>query len=107
MFSKTERTVYRQNPLAEVICQLRFPTILAIGAKDPVDFQDAIRDVFPQYQRRADRLPVKVTPVPGQPPKVEEPKPVTNHQFMTADGSYRVNLTQDFISLTVKGLGLM
>ena len=57
MFSKTERTVYRQNPLAEVICQLRFPTILAIGAKDPVDFQDAIRDVFPQYQRRADRLP--------------------------------------------------
>lgn len=100
MFSKTERTVYRQNPLAEVICQLRFPTILAIGAKDPVDFQDAIRDVFPQYQRRADRLPVKVTPVPGQPPKVEQPQPVTNHQFMTADGSYRVNLTQDFISLT-------
>ena len=27
-------------------------------------------------------------------------KPVTNYQFMTADGSYRINLTQDFISLT-------
>lgn len=100
MFSKTERVIYKHNPLAEVICQLRFPTILSIGAKDPADFQDAIRDVFPQYQRRADRLPVKVTPVPGQMPKVEEPKAVTNHQFMTADGHYRINLTQDFISLT-------
>lgn len=100
MFSKETRYLYRHNQLAEVICQFRFPTILSISAQEPVALQEAIRDVFPQYQRREDRLPLKVTPVPGQMPKVEQPKPVTNYQFMTADGVYRINLTQDFISLT-------
>ena len=100
MFSQAERVIYRHPQLAEVICQLRFPTILSISAHEPAEFQEAIRDVFPQYLRRQDQPPMKVTPVPGQPPKVEQPKPVTNYQFMTADGGYRINLTQDFISLT-------
>ena len=34
---------YARSPLVEVICQLRFPAILSIGANDPVDFQEAIR----------------------------------------------------------------
>ncbi len=100
MFSQAERCIYTKNQLAEVICQLRFPTILSIGVNAPVDFQEAIRDVFPQYQVRQDSLPVKITPVPGQAPRIEQPKPVTNYQFLTADGRYRINLTQDFISLS-------
>lgn len=100
MFSLEERCIYTKNQLAEVICQLRFPTILAIGANAPVEFQDAIRDVFPKYQQRQDQLPVKITQVPGQPPRVEQPKPMTNYQFLTVDGRYRINLTQDFISLS-------
>ena len=100
MFSQEERCIYRNNQLLNVICQLRFPPILSIAAKDPVDFQDAIRDVFPRYQKRQEPVPPKVMQIPGQPPKVEPQKPVTNHQFMTADGNYRINLTQDFISLT-------
>ena len=100
MFSQEERCVYRNNQLAEVVCQLRFPTILAIGAKDPVDFQDAIRRTFPRYAQRQEQLPPKVVNVPGQPPRVEAQKPVTNHQFVTADGLYRINLTQNFISLS-------
>lgn len=100
MFSQEERCVYQNNPLLDVICQLRFPTILAIGAREPVDFQEAVRSIFPRYQVRQDQLPPKVMQVPGQPPKVEPQKPVTNHQFSTPDGAYRINLTQDFISLT-------
>lgn len=100
MFSQEERCVYHNNQLIEVICQLRFPTILAISAREPVDFQEAVRGVFPKYLQRQDALPPKVLAVPGQLPKVEQQKPVTNHQFMTADGSYRINLTQGFISLT-------
>lgn len=95
-----ERVIYEKNQLVEVICQLRFPTILAIGAKEPVDFQEAIRREFPRYQLRQDILPPKMMQIPGQPPKLEQQKPVTNHQFMTADGKYRINLTQNFISLT-------
>ena len=100
MFSQEERCIYSNNQLLEVICQLRFPTILAIGAKEPVEFQDAIRDVFPRYLQRQDAVPPKILNVPGQPPKVEPQKPVNNYQFMTADGQYRINLTQGFISLT-------
>lgn len=100
MFSQEERCIYRNHQLVEVICQLRFPTILAIGAREPVDFQEAIRSIFPQYQLRQEQLPAKVTAIPGQPPKVEQQKPVANHQFMTADGTCRINLTQGFISLT-------
>jgi len=100
MFSQEERCIYRNNQLLEVICQLRFPTILAVGAREPVDFQEAVRDVFPRYQLRQDAIPTKVTAVPGQPPKVETQKPVVNHHFLTADGTYRINLTQNFISLT-------
>ena len=100
MFSQAPRVIYRRNQLVEVICQLRFPTILSISAHDPAEFQEAIRDVFPQYLQREDRPPLKVTPVPGQLPKVEQPRAVTNYQFSTADGRYRINLTQDFISLT-------
>lgn len=100
MFSQEERCIYGQNQLADVICQLRFPTILAIGAREPVDFQEAIRGVFPNYQLRYDQLPPKVTALPGQPAKVEPQKPVANHQFATADGKYRINLSQGFISLT-------
>lgn len=95
-----ERVIYEKNQLAEVICQLRFPTILSVGAREPVDFQEAVRQVFPRYQLRQDLLPPKMVQQPGQPPKMEQQKPVANHQFMTADGNYRINLTQNFISLT-------
>lgn len=102
MFSQEERCKYSNNPLAEVICQLRFPTILAIGARAPVDFQEAIRGVFPNYLLRQDRLPTKVVAAPGQPPKLEQPAPIANHQFATVDGKYRINLSQGFISLTCR-----
>ncbi|MBP3633475.1 MAG: TIGR04255 family protein [Oscillospiraceae bacterium] len=100
MFSQEERCRYEHPQVMDVICQLRFPTILAIGAREPVDFQEEIRAVFPNYLLRQDRLPAKVTAVPGQPPKVEQQKPIANHQFATQDGKYRINLSQNFISLT-------
>ena len=52
MFSTEPRCVYKNNQLAEVICQLRFPEILTIAANLPVDFQEAIRNEFPVYSVR-------------------------------------------------------
>ncbi len=100
MFSNEERVIYAKNQLIDVVCQLRFPTILSIGTKEPADFQDEIRDVFPRYTVRHESLPPKVVQVPGQPARVEAQKPVVNHQFTTADGAYRINLTPGFISLS-------
>ena len=86
MFSHEARCIYDANPLAEVICQLRFPEILSIQANIPAVFQEAIRQVFPKYSVRKEPLP-------------NQPSPTNNYQFVTADGMWRINLTSNFISL--------
>ena len=98
MFSNESRCIYQNNQLAEVICQLRFPEILTIGANLPVDFQEAIRDEFPIYSSRKEIPAPKLTGTPGH-LNVDKQEPVINYQFASADGIWRVNLTGKFISL--------
>ena len=98
MFSHEPRCVYRKNQLGEVICQLRFPEILAIGANLPVEFQDAIRDEFPVYSSRKESPAPKLAGAPGN-LTLQKQEQVTNYQFASADGVWRVNLTSSFISL--------
>lgn len=99
MFSKEKRCIYRQNQLAEVICQLRFPEILTIGANQPVDFQEAIRAEYPQFATRKEMPAPVMTGAPGN-IQLENRQPTNNYQFSSADGCWRVNLTSKFISLT-------
>ena len=91
LLSDRPRVLYRNAPAHEVICQLRFPPILSINHAEPADFQEAIRETFPQYIRRQD-----APPVPGGQP----PQPVTNYHFLSADGRWKLNLTKDFIALS-------
>lgn len=86
MISHENRCIYDVNPLVDVICQLRFPEILTIQTQLPAQFQEAIRDVFPKYSLRKERIP-------------NQKEEVNNYQFMTADGLWRVNLTSTFVSL--------
>ncbi len=86
MFSLDARCIYSQNPLVEVICQLRFPEILSIESQLPAAFQDAIRSTFPKYTvRRENSGPQQQT---------------NNYQFVTEDDIWRVNMTSKFISLS-------
>ena len=39
LFSDRSRSRYPNAPVHEVICQLRFPTILTINSVEPADFQ--------------------------------------------------------------------
>lgn len=98
MFLDRDRYLYRKPQLVEVICQLRFPTILSISAREPADFQEAIRRDFPQYKRLQERPQPRLTGAPGN-LHVEEGTVVTNYQFLSADGKWKVNLTNTFISL--------
>ena len=98
MFSHTPRQIYRYNPLAEVICQLRFPDILTIGANLPVDFQEAIRDEFPKFSSRQELPSPRIT---GN-MTLEKQSPLTNYQFTSVDGIWSLNLTSRFISLTCR-----
>jgi len=99
MFSVESRCRYRKNPIGEVICQLRFPEILSIEATAPVEFQEAIRDTFPQFQRRQEAGAPKIVGTPGHFALENQPGN-TNYQFASADGVWRINLTSKFISLT-------
>ena len=99
MFSNETKYVYANNQLAEVICQLRFPEILTIGANVPVDFQEAIRQEFPQYAAMQEAPAPKISGTPGN-LQLENQRPTINYQFTSADGQWRVNLTSKFISLS-------
>ena len=87
-----KRFIYEKAQLIEVICQLRFPAILSIDTKEPADFQETVREKFPRYHTQIDR-------VPGQGPD-RKPQEATNHNFLTEDGSYKLNMTKRFISLS-------
>jgi len=82
---------YEKNQLIEVICQLRFPTILNIEAKEPADFQDTVRAAFPRYACQIEQSPA----APGT-----EPQKVKNHTFISEDGTYKLSLTKNFIALS-------
>ena len=100
LFSDRPRTHYPKAPAHEVICQLRFPTILSIDTVEPAAFQEAIRAEFPQYVRRQDVAAPRVTGLGGPAPKVEQQPPVNNYNFLSADGAWKLNLTKDFIALS-------
>ena len=77
-----------------------FPAILTINNVEPADFQEAIRAEFPQYARRQDAAPPRITGLGGPSPKVEQQPPVTNHNFVSEDNQWKLNLTKDFIALS-------
>lgn len=99
LFAPYERLQYARSPLVEVICQLRFPTILSIGANEPAAFQEAVRKDFPRYAARQEQVPPKVVKK-GNATALEPQKPITNYHFISEDGRWKINLTQNFIALS-------
>lgn len=85
------RYAYGKAQLIEVICQLRFPTILSIDTREPADFQETIRAAFPRYQCQVEQLPAA---------NGARPQTVNNHTFISEDGGYKLSLTKDFIALS-------
>ena len=97
--SDKPRTHYATPQLREVICQIRFPAILAIDAKEPADFQEAVRGAFPRYAMKRDQLPPKIVMVNGA-PQTQPQSSVINYHFLSADNKWKLNLTRNFISLS-------
>lgn len=105
MFGSEDRYEYAASPLIEVICQLRFPAILSIGAQEPVAFQERIRGDYPRYAVHQDQPAPRVVNGNTANPTIEAQKPVTNYHFLTEDNRWKVNLTQGFIALSTLGYG--
>lgn len=93
MFAAGE-TRYQRNQILEVVCQVRFPTILTIDSRPPAEFQEAIREEFPKFAVRKE---------PAGPAREKEPAgELNNYYFSAEDDSWRVNLTRDFLALTCR-----
>jgi len=100
-FEKAERVIYKNNPLIQVICQLRFPRILSINEKAPADFQDSIRKDYPVYAvavEQEQQLTIEAAKDPA--PKVIQGERINNYSFSSADDIWRINLTSTFLSLS-------
>lgn len=98
-FPETPRVLYTRNPLDQVLCQLRFPTILRIATELPTGFQERIRELYPLFQQRtlsltipaaSQRLGLLMNPPGGD----------VAYEFGTEDGCWDVSLSRDFLALT-------
>ena len=101
-FPTTDRVSYSHNPLNQVVCQLRFPSILKIEATLPVDFQESIRHEFPIFQERQSQpsaqLPTELEN--ALPPELRSLLPRgSGYDFISADTEWQITLTRDFLSL--------
>ena len=105
LFPETTRILYKKNPLEEVICQLRFPTILKIEKEIPYELQEAIRNDFPEYSESNEiQIPLpgqKTGEVPSELVELAKNNLIRkNYMFLSVDKKWKVNLTRDFITLS-------
>jgi uncharacterized protein (TIGR04255 family) len=99
VFPESKRIVFAKNPLVGVICQLRFPSILEIPSREPVNFQNFIRATYPVYEKETG-LPEELRAALAQLPLSSLfPEGVT-HKFLTEDRTCQIALTRDFVSIT-------
>ena len=99
MFPNEPRVRYEKNQIVSVVCQLRFPAILAISAREPVAFQEAVRKEFPRYLLKKEQPAPKMVNRGGV-VTAEKQDEVLNHTFVSATGDWTINLTNHFIALS-------
>ena len=99
-FPPTPREIYRDNPLEEVIFQLRFPTILSITSGPPAKFQEQIRDEYPWYAQQG---PADLPDVPSELREMIQgfgmPQLPFTYQFETENRTRTISLAQDAVSV--------
>lgn len=94
------RVQYDQNPLLEVIAQIRFPRILEIDTQLPSLFQRAVKDRFPflhieeafAFSIASSQLDMPIEQAHKQPSKL--------YHFISVDQNFRITLSSEFVSVT-------
>jgi len=99
-----DRVIYEENPLDNVVCQARFPSILKIDTEVPSAFQQKL---LPQYINLTEGQELLLDVQMGSKPGIagDEMKqastPATkNYEFATDDNRWKINLTRNFFSLS-------
>jgi uncharacterized protein (TIGR04255 family) len=85
----------KNHQLAQVLCQIRFSTVLRINQDDAViAFQEAIRHTYPRYAKQQG-MTVLITPQGVQ----QQVAPSGQHRFDDSEGVFTAILTPDFVAL--------
>ena len=106
LFPSTPREIYSVNPLEQVICQIRYPSILSVTATSPAQFQDAIRSDYPLYEESKNPIiqlpagvPKEITDLLAKTPLSPIAHP-TEYHFLAESRARRISLTQSFVAVT-------
>jgi uncharacterized protein (TIGR04255 family) len=96
-----ERVVYENNPLAEVVCQLRFER-LEIGPSETAAIQaELVEAGYPHYGEEVSLAFMQQLGPIGQSAQAPVTFPPTKiSHFTSADGVWRVSLCAEFVALT-------
>ena len=101
VFPQSERVIYANNTLGEVVCQLRFPTLLRIDASAPADFQDAVRESYPLFAAKTGpELPPNLPPEIAKMLAGDLSSAGSAYEFTSEDGKWKLSLTKEFLALT-------
>ena len=91
---ENKRVKYIKSSLAEVIYQLRYPTILNISASDPVAFQERVRAEFPYYRKIVNNNEIEINGVK------QSLGSEINYEFISQDKGTKINLTSSFLAIS-------
>jgi len=92
MIPESEEIRLALSPIREVICQVRFPTVLRIRKEDPSDLQERLRDHFPGFETEQ--------AVELQPGLLRRDAGPCLFRFLRRDQSANVTLAPDSYALT-------
>lgn len=104
-FPEAQRIIFSKKPLRQVICQVRFPTILRIETELPARFQEAIRHEYPVLDQQneqklilPDNLPSPLANIVSELIPGRTVKP--SFEFISEDDNWIVRLESGSLSLT-------
>jgi len=95
-FPKSPRVFYERNPLEQVICQVRFPSILRIESEKPAAFQERIRSSYPLLTEGY----VEQFPLPKSLERLLGELPKSPYfEFASEDEVWKVSLNKESLAL--------
>jgi uncharacterized protein (TIGR04255 family) len=97
IFPDSDRVLYDDNTLEEVVCQVRFPAILKIS-EPPIEFQERVRLDFPLLEQKP---PIDFPEnMPPEMAKMLSAGAGTVFQFLSRDRVWAISLYREFLALT-------
>lgn len=95
-----ERVKYENCPLVEVVFQVDFPTILSIDVNEPAQFQELIRDKFPNYFIQTQQEGQVYIGFDEETTVVNKHRTKKLHTFISYDGKWKLVLAKDMLFLS-------